>query len=188
MKGKSQMVIKMLKMVAIGKTNLMKKTNDIPVALFAYARPDHLKQTLDGLKRNNVPLIYAFCDGPKDETKIEKVEEVRSLIRSIDWAKVIITERETNWGLGTSIRAGITEVLNKHDKVIVIEDDIVMRPGAYEFTCNALNHFENDVRVMTVSMWNHPMLLLQEKSYNGFFSKRFMCWGWGTYKWAWDLY
>ena len=163
------------------------KNNPIPVALFAYARPDHLRETLEGLKRNNVSLIYAFCDGAKDETSAAKVEEVRHLIKNIEWAQVNITERETNLGLGKSIRAGITEVLKYHDKIIVIEDDIVMRPGGYEYTVAALKYFENDKRIMSVSMWTHPSIT-PKNAKTGFFAERFVCWGWGTYKWAWELY
>lgn len=163
------------------------ENNIIPIALFAYARPDHLLQTLDGLRRNNVPLIYAFCDGPKDESKYENVTKVRDILKAVDWTEIIITERDSNWGLGTSIRAGVTEVFEKHDKVIVIEDDIVMRPRAYEYTCSALNFFENNNEVMTISMWTHP-LITPKKVINGFFSSRFVCWGWGTYKKYWKLY
>ena len=40
---------------------------DVPIVLFAYVRPAHLRQVLDGLKRNAVPLIYAFSDGPREK-------------------------------------------------------------------------------------------------------------------------
>ncbi len=159
----------------------------IPIALFAYSRPDHLSQTLDGLRKNEVPLIYAFCDGPKDKLKVGKVKEVRDILRNVAWTNIIITERKTNWGLGNSVRAGVSEVLEKHDKVIVIEDDIVMRPGAYNYTCAALNYFENDDRIMTVSMWSYPSLYPKRNS-NGFFSERFVCWGWATYKKYWKRF
>lgn len=159
----------------------------IPIALFAYARPEHLLQTLEGLKRNKVPLIYAFCDGPRDNTIADQVRHVRRILKNIDWARIIITEREINLGLGKSIRSGVTEVLTNHEKVIVIEDDIVLRPGAYKYACDALNFFDNNKEIMSVSMWNHPVFVPKSKK-TGFFSKRFMCWGWGTYSWAWKLY
>jgi hypothetical protein len=146
-----------------------------------------LKKTLEGLKRNNVPLIYAFCDGPKDNTIADKVTEVRNILISVKWTRVIITVREENLGLGTSVRAGVTYVLDSHDKVIVIEDDIVMRPGAYEYTCKALNFFEDNDRIMSISMWVHP-ILVPKKAEKGFYSERFMCWGWGTYKKYWTHY
>jgi hypothetical protein len=51
----------------------------------------------------------------------------------------------------------------------------------------ALKQFENNSRIMTISMWNHPSIV-PDQSPDGFFSKRFVCWGWGTYKWAWEKY
>jgi len=161
--------------------------NNIPIALFAYARPDHLARTLEGLRKSNVPLIYAFCDGARDDSVVAQVKKVREILHTVDWARIFITERESNLGLGTSVRAGVTEVLELHDKVIVIEDDIVMRPGAYDYACSALNHYENDNRVMSVTMWNHPIMVPGGSEY-GFFSERFMCWGWGTYRKYWQLY
>src|SRR6266702_2481552 len=59
----------------------------IPVVLFAYARPDHLRQTLDCLRVNQVPQIYAFSDGPRTPDKAPAVAEVRQTLRSIDWCE-----------------------------------------------------------------------------------------------------
>lgn len=159
----------------------------IPVALFTYARPGHLAKTLEGLRINKVPLIYAFCDGARDDSKVEQVKKVREILHNVDWTRIFIIERESNFGLGTSIRAGVTEVLEKHEKVIVIEDDIVMRPGAYNYTCAALNHYERNDRIMTVSMWDYPTLK-SKRCHIGYFSERFVCWGWGTYRKYWSFY
>lgn len=159
----------------------------IPVALFAYARPAHLEKTLEGLRRNKVPLIYAFSDGPADKTKVKKVKEVRQLLKKINWAKIIIKEWDSNLGLGISIRAGVSEVLNKHEKIIIVEDDIVLRPGAYNYVCKALDYYENSENVMSISMWSFPTLKPKD-CYDGFFSERFVCWGWGTYRKYWEYY
>ena len=41
-----------------------------------------------------------------------------------------IIEREKNLGLGTSIFAtGVTEIFQKHNAIIVIEDDLICAPG-----------------------------------------------------------
>jgi hypothetical protein len=157
----------------------------IPIALFAYARPDHLKQTLEGLKRNQVPLIYAFCDGPKDESKKEAVTEVRSIIRSVDWAEIIITEREENWGLAYSIKTGVTEVLKKYDKIIVVEDDISFSSGFYQYMVDALNLYTYEEEVMHISAYMFP---IKKQLPETLFYNVNSCWGWGTWKRAWDKY
>ena len=81
----------------------------VPIVLFAYARPDHLRRTLACLRENQVPLIYAFSDGPRVPHKAPLVAEVRAILRAIDWCQVVLCEREENWGLGRSILAGVTE-------------------------------------------------------------------------------
>ncbi len=156
----------------------------VPVALFAYSRPQHLLKTLDALKRSEVRLIHAFSDGPKDPSKQEAVDRVRRVLHSVDWCDIHIHERDRNLGLGASICTGVSTVLEHHDRVMVVEDDIVIRPGAYRFTADALERYAGDPRVMTVSMWSHPSLVPPDCS-GGFFSKRFVCWGWGTYRNAW---
>ena len=98
--------------------------NIVPIALFAYSRPNHLKQTLEGLRRNNVPVVYAFSDGPEDQEKETSVIQVRNILHEIDWCKIILVERNKNLGLGKSIRDGISQVLTRHNEVIVIEDDM----------------------------------------------------------------
>lgn len=161
--------------------------NNVPVALFAYARPDHLQQVLDGIKANRVPLLYAFVDGPADPSKTEAVNRVIGLLKNVDWTELHLTVREQNLGLAGSIRSGITEVLEKHEHVLVLEDDIVMRPGAYAHTVAALLHYESDERVMSVSMWSESSLRPKTAD-QGFFSERFICWGWATYRKYWSLY
>jgi len=162
-------------------------TSPVPVAIFAYARPSHLQKVLASLKKNSVPRLYAYSDGPRNEDQESLVNEVSQTLKRIDWCEVTIIERERNYGLGPSIRDGISRILSEHDRVIVVEDDTILRPGAYDYVVAALRQFENDSRIMTISMWNHPSIV-PDQSRHGFFSKRFVCWGWGTYKWAWKKY
>jgi len=159
----------------------------VPVALFAYARPWHLLRILDGLKKNRVPIIFAFSDGPRTPDKEALVQEVRQILLSVNWCELHIVKGEKNLGLGPSIRSGVTDVLQDYDRVIVVEDDIVLRPGAYDYTVAALKQYENIAEVMTISMWSYPTLV-PKGAVNGFFSKRFVCWGWGTYRSAWSKY
>jgi GT2 family glycosyltransferase len=118
-------------------------TKPIPIILFAYARPNTLSRTLECLKENRVPLIYAYSDGPRTADKAQAVEEVREILRRIDWCDVVLCERENNLGLGRSILTGVTEVLKQHDTAIVFEDDLICVPGTYGYLCAALEHYRN---------------------------------------------
>lgn len=157
----------------------------IPVILFAYARPDHLRRTLDCLCANRVPMIYAFSDGPRTSDKKSAVAEVRQIFRAIDWCKVTLCEWETNLGLGRSILTGVTEVLSRHEAVIIFEDDLVCVPGTYAYLCAALEHYRDDPRVMSVTGWTHPSLTPADITDKPYFDGRAESWSWGTWARAW---
>lgn len=158
----------------------------VPIILFAYARPDHLRQTVECLRENHVPLIYAFSDGPRAPDKAPAVAQVREMLRAIDWCEVVLCERETNLGLGRSILTGVTEVLDKHESAIVFEDDLVCVPGAYEYLCAALERYKDDSRVMSVTGWTHPLVTPSDITDQPYFDGRAECWVWGIWARAWQ--
>jgi len=158
----------------------------IPIILFTYARPDHLRRTLECLKANNVPLIYIFSDGAKTHDKEPAVKEVRKIIHEIDWCETIITEREKNLGLGKSILTGVTDVIRNEEMVIVFEDDLICVPGTYDFFCAALEYYRDDTRVMSVTGWTHPLVTPKDITDQPYFDGRAECWSWGTWARAWE--
>lgn len=158
----------------------------IPVALFAYARPKHLLKTLGCLRANRVPLIYAFSDGPRTSDKVERVVEVRRVLREVDWCEVVLTERPENLGLGRSVRTGVAEVLRRHESLIVVEDDLVCVEGTYAYLSAALEHYRDDARVMSVTGWTHPRITPVGVGELPYFDGRAECLVWGTWRRAWQ--
>jgi hypothetical protein len=161
-------------------------TTIIPVVLFAYSRPDHLKRTLRCLRKNNVPLIYAFSDGPKTPSVEQSVREVRKILLQVDWCEIYVVEREKNLGLGESILTGVSQVFARHDTLIVFEDDLVFVPGTYQYLCAALEHYKDDLRVMSVTGWTHPLIKPSNVSDLPYFDGRTESWSWGTWKRVWE--
>jgi hypothetical protein len=164
----------------------MSKQVNIPIILFAYTRPHTLIRTLECLKENNVPLIYAFSDGPGTPDKAQSVAGVREILRGIDWCEVILCERETNLGLGRSILTGVTEVLQNHEMAIIFEDDHICVPGTYDYLCAALEHYRNNIRIMSVTGWTHPLVTPKRVTDQPYFDGRAECWVWGTWARAWE--
>lgn len=159
-----------------------------PIALFTYSRADHTRDAVESLLNNKEAAesdLYIFSDGPKTEAKREAVEENRKYIHSITGFKSIhIVEREKNWGLANSLIAGITDVINQYGRVIVVEDDLVLSPYFLKFMNEALEKYADDDRVGTISAYLPP---LKEKLPDTFFLMYFKCWGWATWKRAWEL-
>lgn len=158
----------------------------IPVVLFAYARPDHLRRTLACLRENQVPLIYAFADGPKTPEVVERVNEVRQILHEIDWCEVQLAERAENLGLGKSILTGVTEVFQKHESIIVFEDDLTCVPGTYQYLCAGLRQYKDDPRVMSITGWTHPRVTPSTVTDQPYFDGRTDCLVWGTWRRAWQ--
>lgn len=157
----------------------------IPVVLFAYARPSHLRRTLDCLRENAVPKIIAFSDAPKTPAHQEGVLEVRRMLRAIDWTEVELTERRENLGLGVSIRTGVEEALRRHEAVIVFEDDLACTPGAYAWMCAALEAYRDEPKAMSVTGWTHPRVTPAGVA-APYFDGRAECWTWGTWRRSWQ--
>lgn len=113
------------------------------------------------------------------------VREVRETLRATDWCEVILCERPENLGLGWSVRAGITSVLEKHAAALIFEDDLICVPGTYTYLCAALEHYQNDAMVMSVTGWTHPRVTPPGVTRSPYFDGRAECWVWGTWSRAW---
>lgn len=162
--------------------------NYSPVALFVYNRFIHTHQTIEALKNNVIARetdLIIFSDAPKSEVHIESVAEVRQYIYQIDGFKsVSIIERKTNFGLANSIIAGITTVVNQYGTVIVLEDDLITSPYFLTFMNNGLEIYQKNKEVASIHGYIYPIKNLPET----FFIKGADCWGWATWKRAWDIF
>ena len=101
-----------------------------PIALFTYNRADHTQRAVESLLQNAEAKdsdLFIFSDGAKNEKTIKGVEDNRKYIHTVTgFNSVTIVERETNWGLANSLIAGITDVINKYGKIIVVEKSILL--------------------------------------------------------------
>jgi hypothetical protein len=165
-----------------------------PIALFVYNRPDHTLQTLEALYRNklsNESILYIFADGAKigsDVKMLDNIRKTRDVIKSKLWCKdVIIIERNENLGLAKSIITGVSEIVNKYGKIIVLEDDILPCIGFLEYMNNALELYENTLNVGCIHAWNFYMDTTSCVE-STFFLRGGDCWGWGTWSRSWQLF
>ncbi|MBP5406290.1 glycosyltransferase [bacterium] len=167
-----------------------------PIILFVYNRPWHTRQTVEVLQKNDSATeseLFIFADGPKTnatEEQKEKIRQVREYIHKINGFKSItICEKETNQGLANSVIAGVTEIINKFGKAIVVEDDLVTSRYFLKFMNEALDFFENDERIFSVSGYTFPsktMKIPTNYKKDIYLSYRHGSWGWGTWIGRWN--
>ncbi|RKG38083.1 glycosyltransferase [Acinetobacter rongchengensis] len=159
-----------------------------PIALFVYNRPEHTKRTIDALKNNtlaNQSELFIFSDWAKNDENIKDVETVREYLKTITgFKKITIIEREYNWGLAQSIIDGVTNIINKYNKIIVVEDDLLTSPYFLYFMNDALSFYKDKAKVWHISGWNYPIDSAELGEF--FFWNTMNCWGWATWKSRWE--
>src|SRR3989338_525512 len=125
-----------------------------PITVFVYNRPWHIKQTIESLKKNKEAKksdLFIFSDGPKNEDDQKKVDEVRKYIKKVNGFKMVtIIERQKNLRLANSIIAGVTEIINKYGKIIVLEDDLIASPYFLKFMNKGLDLYKKEERVASI--------------------------------------
>lgn len=160
-----------------------------PIALFVYNRPVHTRQTLVALQKNVLAQdsdLIVFSDAPKSESQAAAVREVRRYIHQIAGFKsVTIVERETNFGLAHSIINGVTTIVNKYGRIIVLEDDMVTSPYFLTYMNEALEKFADDDRVVSIHGYAYPVA---QPLPEAFFLPGADCWGWATWQRGWACF
>ncbi|MCI5150408.1 MAG: sugar transferase, partial [Candidatus Electrothrix sp. MAN1_4] len=129
--------------------------------------------------------MFIYSDAPKDDAIV--VQEVQNYIRTIDgFKKVIIIERETHQGLADNIIDGVTKIVNKYGRVIVLEDDLVTSPFFLRFMNDALDFYQNEEKVMHISGYTSP--ISTDKLPETVFTRVTGCWGWATWAEKWQYF
>ena len=68
--------------------------------------------------------------------------------------------------------------------MIVVEDDLILSPYFLKFMNDALEKYDDDDRVASISAFLNPV---EGEVPNTFFLRYFACWGWATWKRGWDI-
>lgn len=164
----------------------------IPVAVFTYKRATHAKATFDALASNSLAPhtdLFIFSDGPKSSEDASAVEDVRTLIREVrGFASVTRIERPSNMGLAQSIISGVSELLERFEAIIVLEDDLVTTGNFLSYMNDALHHYRSDASAFSVTGHTFPAEYLSIPTsypYDTYAAYRCSSWSWGTWRNRW---
>ena len=163
--------------------------NFAPIVLFTYSRLANTIETVECLKKNAEAAhsdLIIYSDAPKNEKAIDGVKATRNYLHSIKgFNSVTIIEREKNMGLANSIVDGVTAVVNKYGRVIVLEDDLSVSPYFLKYMNEGLERYENRKDIASIHGYIYPV---KKKMPEALLIKGADCWGWATWKRGWDIF
>lgn len=164
------------------------ENNLAPIVLFTYRRVPI--ETIESLLQSDLVSqseLFIYSDGYKSEVDKSDVLEVREYLKTIEGFKDIkIIEAPKNKGLANSIISGVTEVINKYEKAIVLEDDVIISTDFLEYMNNSLDFYEENENIWSISGYTPNLESLKNYHKDIYLSLRATSWVWGTWKNRWD--
>ena len=165
-----------------------------PVAMFVYNRLDNTRKTVECLLSNTLARdtdVYVFSDGGKDAASWAQVDEVRAYFHALQarvdaqhgFRSLTLVERPENIYLERNITEGIAQVLQGHDRIIVLEDDICTSPYYLQYMNEAFELYADTPRVMHVAGFTN---LAADVPF--YFTPHMSGWGWGTWRDRWQAH
>ena len=160
-----------------------------PIALFAYKRPEHIRRLLESLATNREAggsELHVFIDGPKNAHDTPLIQKVKRVAESKQWCgKVLVYCNQHNKGAPSQVINTVTEFCEEKERIIVLEDDLVLSPYFLSFMNHALDIYADQEKVMEVTGYLYPV----NRSFTQSGFMRGSCgWGWGTWQRAWKFF
>ena len=159
------------------------------ILCFGFDRPMHLERMLNSLEKNHESIdsdVYICIDGPADGTDLEmhsKTVEVAKKNWNFKSTKLILRER--NLDCRTNIINTITELFKTNDRLIILEDDLVLGPNFLSYMNAALHKYLNKKEMWCINGYSYPQLNFKSGSS---VSKYVSPWGWGTWSDRWEIF
>lgn len=170
--------------------NKLEVKNLSPVILFTYNRLEETKKTVEKLMEAtlfNKTNVYIYSDGAKNLEAEESVRKVREYLKELSRYKNIkIVYSQENKGLAKSIIQGVTDVININEKVIVLEDDLLVSKDFLVYMNDALNTYENREDIWSISGFSPKINISVEYKEDVYLTLRGCSWGWATWKDRWE--
>jgi len=162
-----------------------------PVVLTIFNRADVVERVFRVIQMVKPSQLLVIADGPRTDKVGEdlKCSMARAIIEQVDWkCEVLKNYSEVNLGPRNRIASGLDWVFQTVDSAIILEHDCLPHPSLFDFCQDLLEKYRDDERVMSISTMSVPSRFRQFNNHSYHFSRYFRCWGWATWKRAWQHY
>lgn len=164
-----------------------------PLVIFTYNRKRHTQNLIESLKRCDLiheTEVFIFSDGNKSEEDSPKVSDVREYLDSLEgekWCKSLsVNKSPNNKGLAASIISGVSKIVSKFGRVIVLEDDLIVAEGFLQYMNLALDYYEHNEKIWSISGFSSAIPMLNNSTDDVYFSCRARSWSWATWNDRWE--
>jgi hypothetical protein len=161
-----------------------------PVAFIIFKRPHTTEKVFTEIRRAQPKKLFVIADGPRTHVanEAEKCAATRAIIERVDWeCEVIKNYSDINLGCAKRVSSGLDWVFEQVEEAIILEDDCVPHPTFFPFCEELLAKYRYDSRVFSISGDNY-LFGLKKPNYSYYFSRYNPCWGWATWRRAWQYY
>lgn len=159
-----------------------------PIVFLIFCRPDLTAHVFEQIRVVKPTKLLVVADGPRTESESELCQQAREVTERVDWnCKVIRYYSDINLGCKKRVSSGLNWAFNNVEEAIILEDDCIPELSFFRFCEELLDHYRNDTRVMTISGANFQFGH-QRTQYSYYYSLFPHCWGWATWKRAWQHY
>jgi hypothetical protein len=165
-------------------------TQVAPIVLIIFNRPETTARVFESIRAARPTRLFIVADGPRSYAPGDKDKccSTRQIVAQIDWpCEVKRLYSDVNLGCGLRPSTGISWVFQHVDEAIILEDDCLPDPSFFLYCSELLEHYRNEPRVMHIA-GNNRGFAQRPGSASYYFSLVTYCWGWATWKRAWQYF
>jgi len=170
---------------------LLKDLKPPAMLIVAWRRPELLRQLIASIRCSQPRCVYIAFDAARSgcPEESEKVAESRHVVETeIDWdCKLERKFSENHQGCRLGVSRAISWFFENVDEGIILEDDCVAHADFFSFCAELLERYRNDERVACIT-GNNFQAGARRGGSSYYFSKYPHCWGWATWRRAWQHY
>jgi hypothetical protein len=165
-------------------------SDSTPIVFLIFNRPDTTKVVFEAIRKARPKKLLVVADGwrkdrPNDYSRCQKAREI---VDTVDWdCEVLRNYSDVNLGCKIRVSSGLSWVFEQVEEAIILEDDCVPDLSFFQFCEELLERYRYDERVMAISGDNFQFGD-QRTAASYYFSRYPHCWGWATWRRAWQLY
>lgn len=168
-------------------TQIIEKTS-LPTLFIIFNRPDIALRSFSSIRDFKPKQLFIACDGPRPDKdgELELVNKTRNAItNAIDWdCEVNTLFQEKNLGCGNGVYTAINWFFSNVEYGVILEDDCIADSTFFQYAYEMLIRFKEDSRIGMIAGTNP--IDLHNYPYSIIYSKYKSCWGWGTWRRAWE--